>query len=70
MGRFWLAFELVEEYLEGSKFRFGSMEYREDNIAHVGTAEGLVQLPLLESEPEYVEAAVTAAENQDTERRG
>jgi len=64
LERHWLAFEIVEEYLEGSRFRFPEL-YRQDYLFSqraIATVEETVegeeevvfeQAMLLESEPEY-----------------
>ncbi len=62
LERRWLAFEIVEEYLEGSKFRFPEL-YQQDYLFSqraIQTAEETIeeevvfeQATLLEPEPEY-----------------
>ena len=65
LGRRWLAFEIVEEYLEGSTFRFPEL-YQQDYLFSqraIQTVEETIeeedeevifeQPMLLESEPEY-----------------
>lgn len=62
LGRHWLAFELVEGYLEGSKFRFSglheqpflfSMQAEALEIKSVGNDEIVSQPQLLESKGQY-----------------